>query len=48
MKEWKPEYDILALYNAEVSRGIVHTPEWHAKMKIVQKEYDKEVLGKRR
>jgi hypothetical protein len=26
------EYADLAAYNSEVARGIVHTPEWDAKM----------------
>ncbi len=30
----------LATYNAERSRGIVHTTEWDAKMAELQREYD--------
>ena len=30
----------LAIYNAEVARGIVHTPEWDAKMAELQREFD--------
>ena len=37
---WKQEYSVLAGYNAEVSRGIVHTKEWKKRMKILQKDYD--------
>ena len=42
---WIPEYDILAQYNAEVMRGILHTPEWKEKMRRIQKEYDEERLS---
>ncbi len=30
----------LAVYNAERARGLVHTPEWDAKMAGLQAEYD--------
>ena len=30
----------LAVYNAEVARGIVHTREWDAKMAELQREFD--------
>ena len=30
----------LALYNAEVSRGLVHTDEWKAAMAVQQAEFD--------
>lgn len=36
---WKP----LADYNAEVARGIVHTPEYDAKMAEWQKLFDAEM-----
>lgn len=39
-KLWKPEYHQLAQYNSECSRGIVHTPAWAERMKIIQKDYD--------
>lgn len=35
-------WDALATYNAEVARGLVHTPEWKAKMAEEQKLFDKE------
>jgi len=35
----RSRYNDLAIYNGEVARGIVHTPEWVAKMKLVQEEY---------
>jgi predicted adenine nucleotide alpha hydrolase (AANH) superfamily ATPase len=34
------EYEKLAEYNAEVSRGIAHTPEWKQKMKELQAIFD--------
>jgi hypothetical protein len=37
---WKPEYDALAQYNAEVSRGLLHTEEWKIKMRGLQIDYD--------
>lgn len=39
-KFWKPKYDALAQYNAEVSRGISHTKEWKEKMAKLQADYD--------
>lgn len=44
---WKFEYTKLAVYNAEVARGIVHTPEWKARMLTVQKEYNQEDHGRK-
>ena len=32
--------DKLAAYNAEVARGIVHTPEWDERMARLQAEFD--------
>jgi hypothetical protein len=32
--------DRLAQYNAEVARGIVHTPEWDERMAKYQAEFD--------
>jgi hypothetical protein len=34
---WLPEFDALAQYNAERSRGIMHTPEYIREMEILQK-----------
>jgi len=39
-REWKIDYDILATYNTEVSRGIVHTEKWRDKMSKIQKDYN--------
>lgn len=30
------EVDILAIYNSEEARGIVHTKDWNNKMKLFQ------------
>ena len=30
----------LAVYNAEVARGLVHTQEWQERMKVLQQKYD--------
>lgn len=37
---WKPQYEALAKYNSERSKGIVHTEEWTKKMQDLQKEFD--------
>ena len=42
---WSEKYVSLALYNAEVSRGIVHTPEYTAQMSALQREYDAELVA---
>ena len=34
------KFEALAVYNAEVARGIVHTPEWDARMADLQREFD--------
>ena len=36
----------LAVYNSEVARGIVHTPEWDTKMAQKQSAYNEWVLGR--
>lgn len=33
-------FERLASYNAEVARGIIHTPEWRAGMAALQADYD--------
>lgn len=35
-----PKFEKLAWYNAEVSRGVTHTPEHAARMTALQAEYD--------
>ena len=37
------DFETLATYNAEVARGIVHTPEWDARMADLQREFDARV-----
>ncbi len=39
------DFHALASYNAEVSRGIVHTPEWDARMADLQRAYDSRLDG---
>jgi len=34
------EYTDLANYNSEVARGIVHTPEWKARMAVEQERFN--------
>lgn len=34
------KFEALAQYNAEVWRGLVHTPEWSAQMAELQREFD--------
>jgi hypothetical protein len=34
------EVDVLGRYNAEVARGIQHTPEWQAYMADLQQRFD--------
>ena len=38
---WLPEFDVLAQYNAERSRGVQHTSEWQERMSELQVCYDK-------
>lgn len=33
-------FEMLAVYNAEVARGIMHTPEWQARMAGLQRKFD--------
>jgi hypothetical protein len=33
------KFETLAVYNAEVARGIVHTAEWDARMAELQQEF---------
>ena len=37
------DFDKLARYNGEKSRGIMHTDEYKKKMKLLQQQYDKEI-----
>ncbi len=41
--KWDPlpaEFAGLTTYNSEVARGLVHTPEWAARMARLQVEYE--------
>lgn len=38
-REEKYEFSALATYNAERSRGLVHTPRWHELMKEEQRRF---------
>lgn len=35
----------LAIYNAEIARGIVHTPEWDEQMQRLQEQFDAQALA---
>jgi len=39
-KLWQDRFQPLAVYNGEVSRGVVHTAEYCAAMATLQAEYD--------
>jgi hypothetical protein len=38
-------FEALARYNAEVARGLVHTPEWAAEMARVQRAFDEQAAA---
>ena len=40
MESMPERFDVLANYNAERGRGIMHTAEWDAKMADLQRKYD--------
>jgi len=40
MFQWDDKFQRLAVYNGEVSRGVVHTPEYCKAMSVLQSEYD--------
>jgi len=35
------EFHQLATYNGEIGRGLVHTPEWKAKMAVSQERWNR-------
>ncbi|MGE5829739.1 MAG: hypothetical protein ACM30G_15465 [Micromonosporaceae bacterium] len=35
------DFHHLAVYNAEVARGLIHTPEWDERMAVAQAEFDR-------
>jgi hypothetical protein len=38
-------FEALAQYNSERARGLVHTPEWDARMAALQAEFDEWASG---
>lgn len=36
----RKRFDLLARFNSERSRGLVHTPEWCDRMAKIQEEFD--------
>lgn len=40
------DFENLVTYNAEISRGIIHTDKHNRKMKILQRQYNKEMRKK--
>lgn len=41
------QFEALALYNAERSRGLMHSPSWEARMRELQEEFDRWVQSHR-
>ena len=41
---WSDKYQILAVYNGEVGRGILHTDEHKEKMELLQEEYKEDQI----
>ncbi len=41
--KWDDKFNKLAIYNSEVSRGIIHTEEFKAKMAVLQEEYNQRI-----
>lgn len=42
--EFPKEFEVLATYNGERRRGLMHTPAWHERMALLQAKYDQWVL----
>lgn len=40
-----PEFEPLAVYNAEKARGIIHTGEWRQHMAELQQQFDEWAAG---
>jgi len=40
---WRADYDALAIYNAEVSRGIQHHDDYKARMATIQNAYNEDL-----
>jgi hypothetical protein len=39
------EVNVLAIYNSEVARGIVHTDEWKSQMSVLQERFNKRITA---
>lgn len=37
---WDQKVDMLARYNSEAARGIMHTPDWKERMAALQREFN--------
>lgn len=37
---WEQKVDMLARYNSEAARGIMHTPEWKELMQELQRQFN--------
>ena len=44
-KFWLPEFEALAQYNSEKSRGIMHSPEYSEAMKKLQEKYNERLAN---
>ena len=40
---WEQRFNALATYNSEVSRGLVHTPEYVRRMAVMQADYNAKI-----
>lgn len=45
---WESRFDELAVFNSEVSRGIMHTPEKRERMAKLQADYNAKMMYNRR
>lgn len=43
---WEPQFQVLATFNSEVARGLLHSEEWKAKMAQTQRWYDEKLRAK--
>ena len=41
---WEERFNALAVFNAEMARGVMHTAEYTEKMRVMQQEYDAKLL----
>ncbi len=40
---WEERFEVLATYNSEIGRGIVHTKKFDNAMAVLQNEYNKKM-----